>query len=289
MSRNNGYHGKVVVITGASSGFGKGTALELAKRGSSVVLAARSAQVLSELAHECNEAGGQALAVPTDVSDRAAVEALARQATARFGHFDVWINNAGVASIGRFNEVPLEDHEQVIKTDLLGTIYGSHCALRHFCERSAGVLINVASAVGKVPAPYFASYVAAKFGIVGFSDALRQELKQEKVHSIRVCTVMPMSHDTGFFEHAGNYTGHESAPIPPIYDPGVTVDALVRLVARPEDEIITGQQGKVANFLHHLMPAAVEKFMASNTKKAELEDALEAPSTSGAVHSPSAR
>ena len=115
------------------------------------------------------------------MSDRAAVENLARQAIGRFGHFDVWINDAGVAAIGRFDQVPLEDHDQVIKTDLLGTIYGSHLALKHFRERNAGILINVASAIGKIPAPLYASYAAAKFGIVGLSDALRQELGEEKV------------------------------------------------------------------------------------------------------------
>ena len=97
---------------------------------------------------------------------------------------------------------------------------------------------------------------------------------------------MPMAHDTGFFEHAGNYTGHESVPIPPTYNPKVTVDALVRLVVEPQDEIITGVQGKIANFLHHLMPNAVEKMLAMNTEKAQIEDAPPAPVTSGTVHRP---
>jgi len=155
MADNNQYHGKVIVITGASSGFGKGTALELARRGASVVLAARSVDTLNELARECETAGGQALALATDVSDRDAVENLARQSISRFGHFDVWINDAGVASIGRFDQVPLEDHEKVIGTDLLGTIFGSHFALRHFRERGKGTLINVASIIGKIPAPLY--------------------------------------------------------------------------------------------------------------------------------------
>ena len=287
MSDTQGYRGKVVVITGASSGFGKGTALELAGRGCSVVLAARGAEVLSDLARECEAAGGQALAVPTDVSDRSDVEDLAGQAIGLFGHFDVWLNDAGVASSGRFDLVPLEDHDQVIKTDLLGTIYGSHVAMKHFRGRNGGILSNVASAIGKIPAPFYASYAAAKFGIVGLSDALRQELGEEKVGTIRVCTVMPMAHDTEFFQHGGNYTGHESVPIPPTYDPKVTVDALVKLVVEPQDEIITGLQGKVANFLHHLMPGAVEKFMAVEVNQVQIKAAPAGPVTSGNVHSPS--
>jgi short-subunit dehydrogenase len=287
MSDASEYRGKVIVITGASSGFGRGTALELARRGASVVLAARSTELIEALARECETAGGQALAVTTDVSDRAAVERLAQQATSRFGHFDAWINNAGVAAIGRFDEVPLADHDQVIRTDLLGTTYGSYCALQHFRGRGAGTLINVASVIGKIPAPLYASYAASKFGVVGLSDALRQELKQEKVEGIRVCTVMPMAHATDFFEHAGNYTGHKAEPIPPTYDPKVTIDALVKLVAEPEDEVITGWQGGVFDFLHRLMPKAIERLMAKNTETSQLEAAPPGPKTSGTVHRPS--
>ena len=219
MSESNPYRNKVIVITGASSGFGEGAALEFARRGASLVLAARSVDLLTNLAHRCEAAGGRAIAVPTDVSHRNEVESLAEHAVRSCGHFDVWINDAGVAAIGRFDQVPLEDHEQVIRTDLMGTIAGSYVALKHFRERGAGTLINIASAIGKIPSPLYASYAAAKFGVVGLSDAIRQELQLEKVEHIHICTVMPMAHDTSFFEHAGNYTGHKAEPIPPTYDP----------------------------------------------------------------------
>lgn len=283
MASQDAYVGKVIVITGASSGFGRGTALELADRGAHLVLAARSEERLIDIAHDCEAAGGKALAVVTDVSDRGSLENLALQAISRFGHFDVWLNNAGVASIGRFDEVPLEDHEQVIRTNLTGTMVGSYLALKHFRERGKGILINVASVIGKIPAPYYASYAAAKFGIVGLSDALRQELGEGE-DNIHVCTVMPMAHETEFFEHAGNYTGRQAEPIPPTYDPQVTIDTLVKLVAEPEDEVITGWQGGVFNFLHKLMPHAVEKMMAARTRKTQLEKAPRGPVTSGSVH-----
>jgi short-subunit dehydrogenase len=280
------YTNQVVVITGASSGFGRGTAVQLAKKGAAVVLAARSEQTLHEVAAEC---GDNALAVPTDVSDPAAVAKLANEAVRRFGRFTCWINNAGVASIGRFDEVPLEDHDQVIRTDLLGTVYGAHHALRHFRQRGGeGVLINVASVIGKIPAPFYASYAAAKFGVVGLGDTLRQELSHEGNKDIRVCTVMPMAHSTDFFEHAGNYTGKKAEPIPPTYDPQVTVDALVKLVLHPKDELITGWQGGVFDVLHRLMPKAVEALMTKNTADSQLKNAEPGPITSGAVHTASA-
>ncbi len=249
-----------------------------------MVVVARSEQTLAEVAREC---GPNALAVPTDVSDPAAVSKLADEAVRRFGHFDCWINNAGVASIGRFDEVPLADHEQVIRTDLLGTVYGSYAALKHFRTRGGGVLVNVASVIGKIPAPFYASYAAAKFGVVGLSDTLRQELSHEGNKTIRVCTVMPMAHSTDFFEHAGNYTGKKAEPIPPTYDPKVTIDALVKLVLHPQDEVITGWQGNVFDVLHRLMPKAVEAMMTKNTADSQLKNADPEPITSGSVHTPS--
>jgi short-subunit dehydrogenase len=111
-------------------------------------------------------------------------------------------------------------------------------------------------------------------------------LGEEKVTDIRVCTVMPMAHDTEFFEHARNYTGKKAVPIPPTYDPKVTIDALVKLVVEPEDEIITGWQGGVFNFLHKLMPKAIEKLMTKSTAAVQLENAPPAPKSPGTVHQP---
>lgn len=275
---------KVVVVTGASTGFGRATAVELARRGATVVLAARSNDLLQEAAQECDAVGGRAVALPTDVSQPDEVARLVSEVTSRLGGFDVWINNAGVGAIGPFDEVPLETHEQVIKTNLLGVLYGSHHALAHFRKRGQGILINVASIVGKIPTPYYASYVASKFGVVGMSDALRQELKERDLEHIRVCTVMPMAHATEFFEHAANYTGRESEPIPPTYDPQVTVDAIVKLVTDPEDEVITGRQGPMFEVMHRLMPKAIERVMAKNTEHTQFDKADPAPVTAGAVH-----
>lgn len=104
------FEGKVIVITGASSGFGKGAALEFARQGANVVLAARRDELLDDLAHRCKALGGDAIACPTDVSQRNEVERLARKALPAGGKIDVWINNAGSGTLGRFEEIPLEEH-----------------------------------------------------------------------------------------------------------------------------------------------------------------------------------
>ncbi len=273
--------GKVIVITGASSGFGKGVALKFAGAGATVVLAARRDELLEEIAQRCQGEGGRALAVPTDVSHKEEVEQLAQTAIAQFGRIDVWVNNAGAGALGRFEEVPLEDHVQVIETDLLGTMYGSYFAMQQFRKQGNGVLINVASVIGKVPAPYFASYAAAKHGVVGLSAALRQELRENKAEGIHVSTVMPTSMDTPFFEHAANYTGHQASPIPPTYGAQETIDVIFRMATAPEDEIAVGTAGKFATFFHSLAPGITEKLMGHQTHKSQMEQAPPADNTQG--------
>jgi NAD(P)-dependent dehydrogenase (short-subunit alcohol dehydrogenase family) len=277
---------KVVVITGASSGFGKGSALRFAEKGASVVLAARRGELLDELAQKCEGAGVRALAVPTDVSQQDDMESLAEQTVSEFGRIDVWVNNAGAGAVGRFEDIPLADHIQVIETDLLGTLYGSYFAMRQFRRQGDGILINIASVIGKVPAPYFSSYAAAKHGVVGLSATLRQELSQDGIKTIRVCTVEPTTFDTPFFEHAAQYTGRDASPIPPTYDPSRVVDTIVSLATDPKDEVTVGTAAAVFTFAHQFFPGVVEALMARQTHKAQFKDAPLGNETTGSLHEP---
>lgn len=279
-------NGKVIVITGASSGFGRGTALRFAELGATLVLGARRDSVLDEVAVECEKRGGKATAIPTDVTSEVDMRRLADGAVGEYGALDVWVNNAGAGAIGRFDDIPLQDHVRVIDTDLLGTLYGSYFAMQQFRRQGTGTLINVSSVIGKVPSPYFSSYAAAKHGVVGLSASLRQELMEEKVDTIHVCTVLPTTFDTPFFEHAAQYTGHEASPIPPTYDPKEVVDTIVKLATDPQDEVSVGAAAKVFNFAHHLFPGMVEKMMARQTHKSEFENAKPDGNTSGSLHEP---
>jgi short chain dehydrogenase len=130
--------------------------MAFAKRGASVTLAARREAVLREAAVACEGEGGRSLAVPTDVGDPETVRQLARRAIEAFGKIDVWINNAGVGAVGGFVETPIEAHDQVVRTNLLGYLHGAHAVLPHFVERGAGVLINNLSFGAWVPAPFAA-------------------------------------------------------------------------------------------------------------------------------------
>lgn len=278
--------GKVVVITGASSGFGKGVAQRLADKGAHVVLAARRAQLLEYLAHDVEKRGGRALVVPTDVGKEEDVKRLTDAAIMRFGRIDVWINNAGVGVLGRFDEIPLKDHSGLVRTNLLGTIYGSHFALRQFLKQGSGTLINIASISGNIGTPYYASYSATKFGIVGLGQALNQELRlshlDERIH---VTTINPMPFDTPFWEHAANYTGHSPRAYP-MHDPDKVVDAIVEAVINPTKEVTVPWTGKWSALFHRLMPDTSERLFGSTVHQALLEDAPPAPSTTGALHEP---
>jgi short-subunit dehydrogenase len=122
--------------------------------------------------------------------------------------------------------------------------------------------------------------------VVGLCATLRQELAQDKIETIKVSAILPTSMDTPFFQHAANYTGHETQPIPPVYDAQETIDTMVRMAIEPEDEVAVGTAGKAATFLHHLMPGIVESMMARQTRKAEFDDAPQAPPKTGSVREP---
>ena len=270
----------VVVITGASSGIGRATALAFAEAGATVVLAARREQALRQAASECESRGAQALAVPTDVRDQAAVERLAQTAEDRFGHVDVWVNNAGVSLFGRFDESPPELWRQVIETNLFGVANGARAAVRRFRARGSGTLINVGSVNSRAPGPYASSYMASKFAVRGLSESLRDELRGE---GIDVCTVMPASIDTPFFQHAANYFGREVKPLRPVIHPGRVAAAIVRCAKRPRRELIVGLSGRQMVLTHDLMPWVFERVMTKVIEREHFRDRPAAPTPGNVV------
>jgi short-subunit dehydrogenase len=273
---------RTVVITGASSGFGRGVALELAARGDNVVLAARRTELLEEVART---AGSRALVVTTDVSQPDQVERLAGAALEKFGRIDVWINDAGVGALGRFEDIPLADHARIIDVNLNGVLYGSHFAMKHFRNQGRGTLINIASVAGRVPFPYYASYVASKHAVVGFGAALNQELRLNGEKNIHVVTINPFAADTPFFDHAANYTGHSPRSV--LLDPPEkVVAAIVRATDRPRPEINVGWKANGAVASARMARTPTHALVAKIIDRAQMEKAPPADSTAGAIYQP---
>lgn len=276
--------GATIIITGATSGFGRGAALRLAAEGANVVLAARRTALLDELVTEIADDGGQALAVTADVSDPADVARLAAAAAERFERIDVWINNVGVGALGFFWDIPIEDHARVVDVNLTGLIYGAHEALRRFRAQGFGTLINVGSIDSEVPLAYQASYSATKAGVLSLSRALNEELRLSGDDAIKVGVIMPWAVDTPWWTHAANYTGH--APrMAAMDDPEIVIDAIVRACTDPKEEQPVGAKARASAISHGLFPDLTERLTA-NVQDSEIDKAFPVPHTSGAIHMP---
>lgn len=249
------------MITGASSGIGRATAREFAVHGAQLVLAARNEAALKVVADECVQRGATVLVVPTDVSIEDDVRALAAAAVERFGRIDVWVGAAGAFSHGTFEQTPPEIFRQLIETNLMGQVYGARAVLPLFRRRGRGTLILVGSLFSRVAAPYLTPYVTSKFGVLGFAESLRQELRAER--GIRVRVVLPATIDTPIFQHAANYTGRNVHPLPPLVAPERVARAIVRSVRRRRPVIVVGRAQASGQVLHSLSPAAYDGVMRS--------------------------
>jgi short-subunit dehydrogenase len=187
----------VAVVTGASSGIGEATALALAGRGAAVMLTARAEEKLRFLEREISAAGGRALAVRTDVTDRDSVEAMVERTIVEFGSLDVLVNNAGLGLSGRVAELRAEDLRHVLEVNLIGPLVCIQAALPHM--RQEGHIINVSSVVGKRAIPKVGGYCATKSALNALSDALRVEVAGQ---GITVTSVYPGTTQTAFRENS---------------------------------------------------------------------------------------
>ncbi|WP_435269738.1 SDR family NAD(P)-dependent oxidoreductase [Shinella sp. BE166] len=274
----------VVVIAGASSGFGRGAAIKLAAQGANVVLAARRKNVLDDIVREIKAVGGAATAVEADVSDAHQVGEIGKAAVDRFGRIDVWVNNVGVGAIGFFWDIPIDDHSRLIDVNLKGLVYGAHVALRQFRSQGHGTLINTGSIDSEVPLGLQNTYAATKAGVLSLSRSLNEELRLAGEHDIKVGTIMPWAVDTPWWTHAANYTGHEPR-MALMDDPEIVIDAIVAACLNPKEEQPVGWKAKASNISHHLMPDLTERMSADIAKKESDRASPRAPNQ-GAIFQP---
>jgi NAD(P)-dependent dehydrogenase (short-subunit alcohol dehydrogenase family) len=229
---------KVVLITGASSGIGRAAAVRLAGLGARTILAARTARALDEVCAAITAKGGQAVAVPTDVSDAAQCQRAVTVAVERFGGLDILINSAGLSLRGYFEGTALDVLERVMRVNFFGTLYATHCALPHI-KASRGSLVAISSLTGKRGIPSYALYGASKSAIQGLYESLRLELAPDGVH---VGVLAPAYVDTPLREHVLGPDGQPwpNPPPPPfrIWPVQKCVDRLIRLIVKRRAEAL---------------------------------------------------
>jgi NAD(P)-dependent dehydrogenase (short-subunit alcohol dehydrogenase family) len=274
----------VAVITGASSGIGRATALRFAREGATLVVTARREPELQSLVSECEGLGARAMEIPCDVSDEESVRLLAQAAIESHGRIDVWVNDAAVSALGRFEETPADVFRRIIDTNFFGYVNGMRAVLPHFRERGRGTLINVASIAGRTGQPYASAYAASKAAIISLTESVRMEHKQDSPE-IHLCTIVPATIDTPLFQHAANFMGKMVKAMPPVYSPEDVAEAIVECARNPRDEVTIGNSAHLFRWMKKVAPSFFESMMALQVEK---EHFAEQPSgdTAGNVFEP---
>lgn len=249
------------LVTGASSGIGRALAEAFASRGDNVVVAARNEGELRAVADSCERAGGQALVVPTDVTDPKACEALVRAAVERFGGLDTLVNNAGISMWARFEDITdLSIFERIMRVNYLGSVYCTHAALPHL-KRSRGLLVAISSLTGKTGVPTRTAYSASKHAMQGFFDSLRIELLDTGVD---VLVASPGFVDTGIRDRVLGPDGRsvEASPRDESRDT-MTVEECTRLLMRAIDgrerELVMTTRARLGMWVKLVAPALVDR------------------------------
>lgn len=275
--------GKTVVITGGSSGVGRAAAEAFALEGCNIVVAARGKEALEETVALCRDLEVSAMAVPTDVSVASEVQNLANKALQFNGRIDIWINNAGVMASGKFEDIPIDLNEQVIKTNLFGYMHGAYSVLPVFKKQNEGILINNISIGGFMPAPYSAVYSATKFGIRGMMECLHGEISD--FPEVYICNIYPQIQRSTGNMHSAKYSGLDFKIPPFAADPRDTAAKMVELAKNPRKEMFPDVMSRLLTGMYKFFPKPV-----INTASAGMRLMMKlknAPSDSGNVMQPS--
>ncbi|HEU4621282.1 MAG TPA: SDR family oxidoreductase [Burkholderiaceae bacterium] len=252
---------QVMVITGATSGIGLTLARMAAKRGVKLVLVARNAEALEQLAQQLGQDGAQVEWVAADVADKNALQAAVTTAHRRFGGFDTWVNNAGVSIFGRFEDVPIEDQHRLFDTNFWGVVNGSLLAAEQLRARG-GAIINIGSQLSDHAVPLQGMYSASKHAVKGFTDALRLELEEVDA-PVAVTLIKPASIDTMFIKHAKNYLDVEPKLPAPIYAPEVVADAVLHAAVHPTRDLYVGATSRLASIGAKVAPRLMDTVLST--------------------------
>jgi NAD(P)-dependent dehydrogenase (short-subunit alcohol dehydrogenase family) len=244
---------EVVVITGASAGVGRAVAREFGSHGAKVGLLARGRAGLDAAKHEIEEAGGQALAIPTDVSDPEAIERAALQIEREFGDIDIWINVAMTSVFAPVKDMEPEEFKRVTEVTYLGQVYGTLAALKRMLPRDKGSIVLVGSALAYRGIPLQSAYCAAKHAIQGFADSLRCELIHDK-SKVKFTMVQLPAVNTTQFDWVRNKLPEKTKPLGSIYQPEVIARGIYWAAHHKRRELMIGWPTIEAIFGNKLAP-----------------------------------
>jgi NAD(P)-dependent dehydrogenase (short-subunit alcohol dehydrogenase family) len=230
---------EVVVITGASAGVGRATALAFARRGARIGLLARGIAGLEAARSDVEAAGGKALVLPTDMADAEAVEAAATAVEQQMGPIDTWINNAMVSVFAPAQQMRVEEYRRVTEVTYLGYVHGTLAALKRMRPRDRGRIIQVGSALAYRGIPLQSAYCAAKHAVQGFCDSIRSELIHDRSR-IRVTSVHMPALNTPQFRWVLSRLPRKGKPVPPIFQPEVAARAIVWAATHDRREVLVG-------------------------------------------------
>ena len=259
---------KVVLITGASSGFGADAARAFAHEGARVVLAARRLDRLQELAAEIQNTGGSAIAVPVDVANRADISNMVKTVIDLYGRIDILFNNAGFGRLDWFENLdPERDIETQVDVNLLGVMQVTRAVLPHMILQRSGHIINMSSIAGWIAAPLYGVYAATKFAVRGFSDGLRREVTP---FGIKVSGVYPGIAHTEFSEHTGNHILKTKKIQRPFFLKTTSLavaKGVVRIAKYPRRNVIIPRTLHAVIWLEHNAPWLIDGVLSVYMKK----------------------
>lgn len=252
---------QVIVLTGASSGIGLCTAILAAERGAQLVLVARSEDTLESLVAQITSNGGEAIHVTADVADREQMLKVAEAAIVRFGRIDTWINDAGVSSYSRLDEISEADSRRIFETNFWGVVNGSMVALPYL-RKQGGALINLGSEVSEEVVPLQGMYSASKHAVKGFTDALRIEISIIDKAPVSITLIQPTAVNTPFPHNAKNYMDKEPKLPSPMIDPQRVAEAILKAATEGGRDVKVGAMAVINTTVFKLLPSLGDRMAA---------------------------